>query len=298
MKKILITGINGFIGKSLRINLIKHQNKFDVWGIDRLSKYKNTYKIDLLDSEDCKKISKDLPFFDVIVHTAAIAHSNSDIFNTYKNNLKITKNLLDYFSDFNTHFIFLSSISVYGEDKRHSRISVNDELRPSTFYGKSKKECEEMILNSSGNVDVLRLCPVYSINKLDDIKKRVFFPLFPFRIEIFPSPDYSLCSLELVSRCVGEIINRGSKNKNIYNILDPIDYKQKEISSCFPNLKIPIFEILFKPLYYFTYLINFKRGYHLRCLYWKLFKSNLYVNNFKEINFDKKELLIDLLKNK
>ena len=299
MKKILITGINGFVGSSLRLSLIKFENKFEIWGIDKVCYFKNSFSVNLLDINDCKKISKEFPCFDVIIHTAAIAHNKLDVLETYNQNLKITENILKYFTDNNTHLIFLSSISVYGEDKRYLPVRVNDELRPSTYYGKSKKDCEEMILNKITNADILRLCPVYSLEKLEDIKKRVFFPFQSFfRMEIFPSPNYSLCNHELVNESVLHIVNRGVKNKNIYNILDPINYKQKHISACFSNTKIIIFEKLFKPLYYFTFLINSKKGYHLRCLYWKLFKSNEYVSNFKEIKIDNNKLLTNMIKNK
>ena len=299
MKKILITGINGFIGNSLRLSLIKFENKFEIWGIDKTCDFKNSFSVNLLNINDCIRISEKLPQFDIVIHTAAIAHHKIDVLETYNKNLHITKNVLKYFTDYKTHLIFLSSISVYGEDKRYFPVRVNDELRPSTYYGKSKKDCEEMILNTITNVDILRLCPVYSQEKLDDIKKRVFFPYQSyFRMEIFPSPNYSLCNHELINKSILHILSRGVKNKNIYNILDPINYKQKDISECYSNTKIIIFEKLIKPLYYFTFLINSKKGYHIRCLYWKLFKSNEYVSNFNEIKLDKSQLLINTINKK
>ena len=104
-------------------------------------------------------------------------------------------------------------------------------------------------------------------------------------MEIIPSPVYSLCNFELVSECVSILVNRGVKNQNIYNILDPVNYKQKDISLCFSNIKIPVYKKLLEPIYYLSYLLNNRKGYHFRCLYWKLFNSNIYVSNFEKFKF-------------
>jgi len=280
MKKILITGISGFIGDYLKDSFNK--NKFEIWGLDRVHTFKNTRSINLLNKNECIKLAKKLPKFDIIIHAASIAHSKIDNQNIFKQNINITKNVIDCFSTKSTHFIFLSSVSVYGEDKRKKPITVRDSTRPFSYYGKSKLKCEEIILKFSSTCDILRLCPVYGVNHLSDIKKRVIFPMQSFfKMCIVPSPRYSLCNIDLISLTIKTLVKRGPMNQNIYNICDANSYSQKSISSYFKNYKIILPEILFKPFYYLTFILGFKKGYKLRCLYWKLFKSNVYVCNIQ-----------------
>ena len=201
-----------------------------------------------------------------------------------------------FFSNSKSHFIFLSSVSVYGEDERIRPVTIDDSLRPSTYYGKSKLQSEIMIKNFFLSCDILRLCPVYGINNLNDIKKRVIFPKQSFfKMQIIPSPKYSLCNIDLISFTINNIVKRGPKNKNIYNVCDNKPYSQKEISNCFKNQKLILPTFLFKPFYYLTYILSFEKGYKLRCLYWKLFKSNEYVCNLQNNHLNNKEMLIKLL---
>jgi nucleoside-diphosphate-sugar epimerase len=294
MKKILITGINGFIGKTLNESF--NENEYEIWGLARFSIFKNTRSINLLNENDCLILAKNFPNFDVIIHAASIAHSKFDNLEIFEKNLNITKNIINFFSNYKTQFIFLSSVSVYGEDKRNKPITIHDSLRPSSYYGKSKLKCEEIIMKSFSNCDILRLCPVYGINNLNDIKKRVIFPILSFfRMRIVPSPKYSFCNIELISFTINSIVKRGPKNKNIYNVCDNKPFSQKEISNCFKNQKLILPTFLFKPFYYLTYILTFEKGYKLRCLYWKFFKSNEYVCNLQNNHLNNKEMLIKLL---
>ena len=293
-KKILITGINGYIGNSLnKFLLIKG---FDVWGIDKKSYNNKTIKINLLNYKETKKCIKSFSSFDVIIHTAAIAHKNSFFKNKKHNtNIIITQNIINSIKNINCHFIFLSSISVYGEDKRKSPVRTKDLLLPSSSYGKSKKKCEEILKNSIKNCDILRLSPVYSSSNLIDIKKRVLIPLISkFKMIIKPSPYYSFCSIDTIKMSILNLITNGKNKFNIYNISDSKLYSQNKLSNYFPNKSFIFYEFIFYIFYIFTYLIPFNIGYKLRCVYWKIFKSNIYKNNY--IKIDLKYDLYHILK--
>ena len=77
MKKVLITGSNGFVGQNLISSL---SNKFDLYGLDRhqtrnLPK-SNYYIGDLGDLNLLKKVFEEIKP-DVLIHLAAIVHKNN-----------------------------------------------------------------------------------------------------------------------------------------------------------------------------------------------------------------------------
>jgi nucleoside-diphosphate-sugar epimerase len=275
-KRILITGINGFIGKSLKLFL--ESKGYDVWGTSRSVLEDKTIKIDLSKNNFLTK--NNFPCFDIIIHSAASSSEYGlDNERIFIDNISIIKNTLDYFSKKNTHNIFLSSISIYGEDQRNKPVKIDDYLNPSSYYGKSKLQCEIVIKNRCNKYNILRLAPVYNKNEFSDISKRIIFPLLKsFVMIIKPSPTFSFCSLELVSKAVHICIKDESEN-NIYNINDNINYSQNDIASVFDGKTIVIYEVWFKLFYWSTYLFGKNRGYLIRCLYWKIFKTNVYKNN-------------------
>lgn len=298
-KNILITGSNGFIGNSI-FESIKNLG-FNVYGIDYSnSNISNKFKIDLLNIDDLIKNKVKFPKFDVIIHTAAIAHFKS--INQSKKiidiNFKMTSNLIDSeIINKKTHMIFLSSISVYGEDGRKTFVKVNDELNPSTLYGVSKKKCEEYLLSRFKKIDILRLCPVYSKKNLKDIQKRINFPFFnKIKLKVYPSPIFSFCHLENISKIILDILrNKRQQSQRIFNISDKTTYKQNDL---LVNVKYPVIlpEKLFRIFYMFTFIINLNAMHKIRCIYWKFFRNNIYKNNY-QLKADLKENLLDYISN-
>ncbi len=280
---ILITGINGFVGKALDQAICA--DDYDVWGVDIASDHdKQIIGANLLDRNEVYEISKKIPQCSVLIHTAALAHGqkapNGETVIT--TNVKITDNLLEVFGKRTTHIIFLSSVAVYEEENRNNPVIVSDPLRPSTDYGKSKLICEKSILKSDiKNCSILRLAPVYDKEHMLDIRKRVFFPgLSSIKMVIKPSPQYSLTSINTVVQTVLNVLSKRANGKYIYNISDSKVYNQQELTTWFKGKEIPLPVILTKPFYWLTYFLPKKYGYKIRCHYWKLFCSNVYEVNY------------------
>ena len=179
-KKILITGVAGFIGFALAEKLIK--KNFIVYGIDNfdnyysvklkkkrielLKKYNNFYfkKINFTKKNNIKLFFKGKKF-ETVVHLGAQAGvryslTNPDkyidtnfigfiniIENSIKNNIK--------------KFIFASSSSVYGEQKNFP-IKENIYLDPKNIYARTKKLNEEIAFD------------IYRLNKIDITGLRLF----------------------------------------------------------------------------------------------------------------------------
>ena len=146
---VLLTGINGFIGRNLAYHLLRQG--YDVIGIDiskncivnDISEY---YSGTILDNT---LISKAIKNVDVIIHLAAMT-SHTDIINnkfkTLEINLKGTQNILEAFnySERAHKFIYSSTGKVYGEIKQ---VPITEECptKPLNILGKSKLITEQLI---------------------------------------------------------------------------------------------------------------------------------------------------------
>ena len=148
MKKpnhILITGGEGFIGRSIGNFLIK-KNK-NIISIDNLSnsEIKNHnkkiifYKADLRNVSKIEKIFKKYNF-ETIIHLSAkinARESNLKKKKYYLNNYLYGKNLVKIAKKYNSkYFIFSSSAAIYGSYKK--KFKENDQKKPINVYGKYK----------------------------------------------------------------------------------------------------------------------------------------------------------------
>ena len=136
---ILLTGANGFLGKSIKKELSKDYTIFD------LSRSVGNYKVFL---------EKEIPIFEekfeIVIHAAGKAHSipRSDLEKKefYDVNVEGTLNLLKGLeSKVPSQFVFISSVSVYG---RESGTNINEDfaLNANDPYGVSKIKAEKIIL--------------------------------------------------------------------------------------------------------------------------------------------------------
>lgn len=150
MKKILITGANSYIGTSFE----KYVDKYNEFCVETL---------DLLDkSWECFDFSN----FDVVFHVAGIAHinenkDNSELYYRVNRDLAIK---VAYIAKKNgvSHFVFMSSMSVYGI--LEGFVDESTVPMPKSNYGKSKYEAEKSILKMADNnftVSVIRPPMVY-----------------------------------------------------------------------------------------------------------------------------------------
>lgn len=146
MKKVLITGTSGYVGKSLISWTEKHFNGEIVF--DTIS----------LRSEMWKTTS--FSDYDTILHLAGMAHinetkNNSHLF--YSINYDLTLELaLKARREGVKHFIFLSSMSVFGA--KEGIINLDTVENPNTHYGKSKLKAEYALKEMEN--ETFKLCIV------------------------------------------------------------------------------------------------------------------------------------------
>ena len=184
---ILITGAAGFIGSALCIQL-STDNK--IVGVDITKRPDKSADIaweqaDMTNEDSAVAIcEKYCP--DVVIHCAGIAHQKIGAVDSaayMRVNSEATEKLARAAGECNSDvcFIFLSSVSVYGEGNKGNGRTETGECRPSSDYAVSKLDAEKRLcaLCDDGKLHhlvILRLAPVYDREWSLNLDRRVFAP--------------------------------------------------------------------------------------------------------------------------
>lgn len=158
MKRVLITGVNSYIGKSFKEYIERFPG----------------YKTESLSMRDGSWRQRDLSGVDVIFHVAGIAHSDSGKISEekakeyYRVNTGLTAELAEKAKrEGVSQFIFMSSAIVYGTGGKVGqprRIGADTPCAPANSYGDSKLQAElalEKLSDESFRVVVLRPPMIY-----------------------------------------------------------------------------------------------------------------------------------------
>ena len=136
IKKIIILGHSGFIGKNLEQYLNK-SSKYEVIG-------RSLPELDLTDLNQTREL---LPFFspdNVVVLGAAVKRQFGDTLEVFDQNMKIVENISRLLIESPVHqLIYISSAAVYGEETENIDISESSPVNPTSYYGINKftSEC-------------------------------------------------------------------------------------------------------------------------------------------------------------
>ena len=145
MIKVLITGINGFIGRHLAKEL-GTQMVYKIDGLGRSNycdvKINNYFSVDVSNFFELEKIKN---YYDIIFHCAGSASVPKSVKNPnfdFKSNLIGTFNMLEFSRKTKSKtFIFLSSVSVF-DPKNNLPLLENSKKNPISPYGASKNSSE------------------------------------------------------------------------------------------------------------------------------------------------------------
>ena len=194
MKKICITGANGFIGKSLCKSLINL--KIPIIALARSQNFflnfLQTEQIQLGEFSLKSNLKEYFSKCHCVVHCAGKAYDNKLELDEYNSaNIKLTKKIAEYAVAAGVkRFIFLSTIKVNGEStNKNDKIKVfkhNHKPNPQDGYGISKFEAEKVLLDISLKtgleVVIVRLPLVYGIDTKGNMKRLI--KLINFRIPL------------------------------------------------------------------------------------------------------------------
>lgn len=239
--KILVTGGAGYVGSQLIISLLERQDIEKIVIYDNLSRgnygiflctpFKNNERIsfiqgDLLDSRSLKNALKDI---DVVYHIAAkVTTPFADIDSHYFEQINHwgTAELVQAVEKSAvTHFIFVSSVSVYGSGGEVYQ--ENSETRPVTFYGVTKLRGEDHVkrLQNKMKTIILRSANVYGFNRcmrFDAVINRFMFDAnFTGRISIHGNGKQSraFISVQLLAQLLTDVLYSDVPS-GTYNVVD------------------------------------------------------------------------------
>ncbi|QKF67534.1 UDP-glucose 4-epimerase [Arcobacter venerupis] len=236
MKKILITGSSGFIGKNF---IDKYKNKYEIISISRDSNY------DILDIDTFLDISD----IDVVLHFAAktyVPESFENPYSFYRFNINSTLNICEFCRIKKVKkLIFLNSYP-YGKPS-YLPIDEDHPISLHSPYNKSKYLSEELIFNYLDNsVDVisLRIFNIYGKNQNNKF-------LIPFIFEqikdgtitvndLEPKRDYLY--IEDLLSLMDNIINQ--QIKGIFNVGSGESYNVLEVINCISDILGKEFKII------------------------------------------------------
>lgn len=260
--RLFITGAAGFIGSHLTEKLL--DQKYEVIGVDnfdpfydRSVKEKNLsvsrnfknfhfFEGDILDRALLDQIFRKQDI-EIVVHLAAkagVRPSISDPLGYYRTNVEGTLNLLEVCRRQNVKkFIFASSSSVYGNNKKVPFSEIDNVDFPISPYAATKKAAELLCYNYHHlydiNVFALRFFTVYGPRQRPDLAIHKFFKLLYDNqpIPIFgdgnSSRDYTYIDdildglMKSIERIKGfEIINLGEsepiKLNDLINLIEEV----------------------------------------------------------------------------
>lgn len=150
MKKILLTGVSGYLGSNL-LNKI-NKKKFIVLGVDK-KKSNHKYKNYQFLKSDLKSLELPNSFKpDIIIHLGSLNSEKfyrNDTFNSYNMDISSTIKVCEIASKYNVkNLIFASSEWVYGDHNKKKLLLENRYINNNlllSFYALSKIICEDLI---------------------------------------------------------------------------------------------------------------------------------------------------------
>tara|TARA_B100000963_G_scaffold187057_1_gene162736 strand:- start:24756 stop:25589 length:834 start_codon:yes stop_codon:yes gene_type:complete len=222
-KKILITGSEGYLGKSLYNYLSK--KKFFVKGI---SKSGSDIKLNLLDQK--KTIKKLNEYKDyTLLHCAGYVPKNLKNYNDKKNitNVTITKNILK--SKINNIY-YISTLAIFSKDANITEKKVKI-TKIHNLYCKTKIKSENLFLNSKKKIKILRIPALFGgerkngliFNCIKNLKKRSKFKV------INNYPLWVGIHIDDITKIIFEFISKKKINKSVVNFAYKKNYTLNQV---------------------------------------------------------------------
>ncbi len=236
-KKLLITGVTGFIGKNFLRLIINRDYDIHVLvrpdtNSKRYADFEKSVTIHEIDLTDIKKLKLFLSknSFDTIVHIGALRggrkFSKEDY---YKANVEASEQLMYNALEHNSKFIFCSSVGVFGAIPKELPASNMTEKQDDNYYHFTKIKSEQILQNlvmKGLNGIVLRPAITYgpgdygfpyTLTKLID-KKMLFLPDRNFKIH--------MTNVHLMAESFVKAIDIDLKPGSEYNIADrkPVEF--------------------------------------------------------------------------
>ena len=220
MKKVYLTGANGFVGKNLTL-FLQNNTTNSIVNYD-----KNMGHLDITN-------------LDVVIHLAGKAHDLKNVDNAkayYEINTNLTKKVFDVFIKSNAKvFITLSSVKA-ATDELYVELTEEHLPNPITHYGKSKLLAEQYILSKDiphgKRVYILRPCMIHGPGNKGNLNLlyKIVSKGFPWPLGVFDNKR-SFCSIDNLCFVINELIQNDQVPSGVYNIADDEALSTNEVIS-------------------------------------------------------------------
>jgi dTDP-4-dehydrorhamnose reductase len=206
MKKILITGGNGLVGKYL--NFLFNKKNYNSFPFGK-------QEMDITSKEKIYKVFKEIKP-DIVIHLAALTDVDFCEKNPEKAfniNAEGTKNIVEISEYFNSFIVYLSTDFIFN-GKKGSPYNEKDIPNPVNIYGKSKLKGEEFVKNYKKSL-IIRTSRIFGKNGKSFGCKLPYFMKEKKEIfltnDIINSPTYAFdlseCIIKLIEKDFYGIIN-------------------------------------------------------------------------------------------
>ena len=220
MKKVFLTGANGFVGKNLTL-FLQNNTTNSIVNYD-----KNMGHLDITN-------------LDVVIHLAGKAHDLNNVDHAkayYEINTNLTKKVFDVFIKSNAKvFITLSSVKA-ATDELYVELTEEHLPNPITHYGKSKLLAEQYILSKDiphgKRVYILRPCMIHGPGNKGNLNLlyKIVSKGFPWPLGVFDNKR-SFCSIDNLCFVINELIQNDQVPSGVYNIADDEALSTNEVIS-------------------------------------------------------------------
>lgn len=230
MKKILLTGGTGFIGRNIKASLLSQ--KYEISAPER-------NQLDLTDERNVDDFFKNKEF-DIVLHCAAKpGHRNAnDPTNLYTTNIMMFENLLKH-KDSYGKFINFGSGAIYDQSKNISFVSEAQmpTSKPKDEYG-AYKFTESLFIEKTDNFLNLNLFGVFG--KYEDweirfISNAICKSLFNLPITLRQNRRFSYLYIDDLMPILEFFIENNTEQKN-YNIVPSTNTELLKIAKIIQNL--------------------------------------------------------------
>ena len=217
MKKILICGINGQLGLSLK-NVFSQDSQYDIYGIDlETNDSPNMYSCDITKKENLSKVFAEINP-DIVINTAALVNAETceerkEL--TYNINYLGNKNVLDISKQYSSFFVFISSYYVFDGTKRE--YYETNIPTPINYYGIMKMLAENNVLTYKNSL-IIRPGKIFSLgyDKRNFIARTYQSLINNEKIKAIDDQFNNPIHADFLSKTIKELIEK--KETGIYNI--------------------------------------------------------------------------------
>ena len=268
MKKILVIGGSGYIGRVLIEDLIKAKNQ--VINVDLkiypdqqidLTNEENNENFIKLDLKDIKELKKQIKLVDSVIILAGLV--GEFITKKYLNlsNSINEKGIIDLINECGEHkniknVIFVSTCSNYGITKDQELVNEEHELKPLSPYAKAKVKIEKYLLNKKSQFyspTVLRFATAFGYSprmRFDLTINHFCYSMFKDKeIEVYdPNTWRPYCHVKDFSRLIIKILTseRDKVDKKVFNAGSDINNFSKKAIVDLILKKLPNTKVIFK----------------------------------------------------